>query len=103
MRISSRVPQLRMETLFPTVPVSEAWQADGEGCWRLSLRQTEAGCEERVRLCDISAGRYRAFQTESRARAYRFTVAPEKDCGVLLSSAQADNSEPAVFLRTEKG
>ncbi len=88
---------------YVTLPVSEAWQADGEGCWRLSLRQTEAGCEERVRLCDISAGRYRAFQTESRARAYRFTVAAKRSCKVSLRSAQARNADAAVFLREPEG
>lgn len=69
------VAPLRDETLslsrsgYVTLPLTEAWQPDAAGLYRLTLRQLEGGCEERVRLTGISAGRYRAVQTESRARA----------------------------------
>ena len=88
---------------YVTLPLSEAWRANGEGLFRLSLRQKEAGCEEKVRLTTIAAGRYRAVQTESRARAYRFAVKKLKRCRVELRSAQAKRAETAVFLRTRKG
>ena len=88
---------------YVTLPLSEAWQADGEGFYSLTLRQTDAGCEEKVRLFDISAGRYRAVQVESRARAYRFTVAAKRSCKVTLHSAQARSADPAVFLRGDEG
>ena len=47
-----------------------AWRADAEGLRRLKVRLVEAGCEEDVRLVTVSADRYLAVQTESRARAY---------------------------------
>ncbi len=103
------VTPLRDETLalswsgYVTLPLSQAWQPDAEGVYRLTLRQSEAGCEERVRLTGVSAARYRAVQTESRARAYRFIVAAERDCRTKLRSAQSANAELAVFLRDHAG
>jgi hypothetical protein len=90
-------------TGYVTLPAPEAWQAGGDGYYRLTLRQTEAGCEEKVRLTDIAADKYLAVQTESRARAYRFSVKPKKSCRVELRSAQAKRGEAAVFLRTASG
>ena len=88
---------------YVTLPVPAAWQAEGKGVYRLTLRQTDPGCEEKVRLKGVSAGRYLAVQTESRARAYRFTVQPKKSCRVDILSAQAGKGDAAVFLRGEKG
>ena len=88
---------------YVTLPLTDAWRADSEGLYRLVLRQTEAGCEERVRLQSLSTDRYRAMQTESRARLYRFTVKPQKQCRAELHSAQARRSETAVFLRDQNG
>ncbi len=75
----------------------------GDGPCRLTLRQTDPGCEEAVRLTGISADRYRALQTESRARAYRYTVKARKNQRVAVHSAQAKDAETAVFLRTPEG
>lgn len=88
---------------YVTFPVPDAWRAGADGACRLTLRQTEAGCEERVRLRSLSVCRYRAMQTESRVRAYRFAVKAKKQCGVDVHSAQARGAETAVFLRTEEG
>ncbi|MBR3556332.1 MAG: baseplate J/gp47 family protein [Oscillospiraceae bacterium] len=106
---AGKVEPLLDETLalsrsgYVTLPVPAAWQADGEGLYRLTLRQTDPGCEEEVRLKGISAGRYLAVQTESRARAYRFVVKPKKSCRVDIGSAQAGKGEAAVFLRAPEG
>ncbi len=88
---------------YVTLPLTDAWRADADGLYRLTVRQAEAGCEERVRLHAFSAGRYRAVQTESRARTYRFTVRPLKRCRIDLRSAQARSAELAVFLRDAAG
>ncbi len=106
---AGRVTPLRDETLslsrsgYVTLPLTEGWTPAEAGLYRLTVRQTDAGCEERVRLTGIAAGRYLARQTESRARAYRFTVRPEKSCRVTLRSAQAGRGDAAVFLRTPEG
>ena len=88
---------------YVTLSVPSHWRAEADGAYRLTLRQKEAGCEERVRLNSLSVSRYRAVQTESRARAYRFTVKPTRACSVDLRSAQAAGAETAVFLRTAQG
>ena len=88
---------------YVTLPAPAQWQAGADGCFRLALRQTEAGCEERVRLRSVSAGRFRAVQTESRARAYCYEVKRLKKCRVAVHSAQAKSAETAVFLRLPEG
>lgn len=103
------VTPLRDETLalsrsgYVTLPLTDAWRADAEGLYRLRIRLEEAGCEEDVRLVTVSADRYLAVQTESRARAYCFTVKRQKRCRVAVRSAQAKNADAAVFLRTQEG
>ena len=103
------VTPLRDETLalsrsgYVTLPLSDRWQAAADGCYRLTLRLEEPGCEENVRLISVSADRYMAVQTESRARAYCFTVKRQKRCRLELQSAQAKNADTAVFLRTQEG
>jgi len=103
------VEPLRDETMalswsgYVTLPAPAAWQPDGDGIFWLTLRQTDAGCEEKVRLSEISAGRFRAVQTESRARAEWFTVEPAAQWKWKLHSAQARRAETAVFLREEEG
>ncbi len=103
------VTPLRDETLalsrsgYVTLPLTDAWRAGAEGLYRLRIWQSEAGCEERVRLRSLSVGRYRAVQTESRARAYPFSVKPLKKCRVDLRSAQVLQADAAVFLREKTG
>ena len=87
---------------YVTLPSPAKWKKETNGMYRLILREEEAGCEEKVRLRSLSVRRYRAVQTESRARAYRFTVPQEKNCSVTLRSAQTRSAELAVFLRTRK-
>ena len=88
---------------YVTLPAPDGWRAGAGNTYCLTLRQTEAGCEEIVRLRSLSVCRYRAMQTESRARAYRFTVKAKKQCAVDVHSAQARASETAVFLRSPEG
>ncbi len=103
------VTPLRDETLalsrsgYVTLPLTDGWSADAEGLRRLKVRLVEAGCEEDVRLITVSADRYVAVQTESRARAYCFTVKRQKRCRVEVRSAQAKNADTAVFLRVQEG
>lgn len=104
-----KVTPLRDETLALSrsgcvlLPAPPRWRAEADGAYRLTLRQEEAGCEERVRVKSLSVSRFRALQTESRARAYRFTVEPERRSAVALRSAQARGAEAALFLRTGRG
>ena len=86
-----------------TLPSPESWAPQADGSFRVKLWQKEAGCEERVRFNTLSVSRYRAIQTESRARTYRFTAKPGKRHSEDVRSAQARNAEIAVFLRTDKG
>ena len=88
---------------YVTLPSPKRWRAEPDGAYRLTLRQTEAGCEEWVRVNSLSVSRYRAVQTESRARSYRFAVTPERSSTVLVRSAQAVGADTAVFLRTAQG
>ena len=88
---------------YVTLPSPKTWHAQANGSYRLTLSQKEAGCEERVRVNSLSVSRYRSMQTESRARAYRFTTKAMRSCTVEVRSAQARSAETAVFLRTEQG
>ncbi|MBQ9459204.1 MAG: putative baseplate assembly protein [Oscillospiraceae bacterium] len=88
---------------YVTLPLSAQGAPDADGVRWLKLRQTEAGCEESVRLAGVSAGRYRAAQTESRARLHRFTVEPGAERRVTIHSAQAKRAEAAVFVREASG
>ena len=106
---AGQVTPLRDETLalswsgYVTLRMPRSWKPDAEGLYWLRLRQEDPGCEESVRLSEISADRYRAVQTESRARAYRFCVEAAREWQVRLFSAQACRAEAAVFLRGEDG
>ena len=106
---AGRVTPVMDETLalsrsgYVTLPSPESWIPETDGLFRLRLSQAEAGCEERVRVVSMSVNRYRAVQTESRARAYRFTAEPKAEYSADIFSAQARNAETAVFLRTELG
>lgn len=86
-----------------TLPSPKSWKPEADGSFRVKLSQEEGGCEERVRINTLSVSRYHAVQTESRARAYRFTAKREKKHTKDVRSAQARSAEIAVFLRTEKG
>ena len=106
---AGRVTPLSDETLAlsrtgcVTLPSPASWMPEADGSFRVKLWQEEAGCEERVRFNTLSVSRYLAVQTESRARAYRFTAKPQKKHVADVRSAQTRNAETAVFLRTEKG
>ena len=106
---AGEVRPLRDETLalsrsgYVTLPLPESWIWENKSLYRLTLRLKEGGCEEKVRLSGISAGRYRAVQTRSRARAYCFTLSEKRRQTVELRSAQAAEAETAVFLRTPEG
>ncbi len=86
-----------------TLSVPECWQPGEDGLYWIRLRQTDPGCEERVRLSGMWADRFRAAQQESRARTYEFTIADGPDQQVLAASAQAAAGQLAVFLRTPSG
>ena len=106
---AGKVTPLADETLalsrsgYVTLPVPESWAKEADGTYRLMLRQEEAGCEERVRINSLSVSRYRAEQTESRARAYLFTAERKNGFTAQVKTAQARGSDTAVFLRSDKG
>ena len=105
---AGKVDPIEDETLalsrsgYVTLPSPGSWTPQG-GLYRVILRQEEGGCEERVRVNSLSVSCYRARQTESRARAYRFTAEAKKSFAAEVRSAQAVNAETAVFLRKKKG
>lgn len=106
---AGEVAPIRDETLamswsgYVTVPISNAWQPDEDGVWWLTVSQTDPGCEETVRLRGVSVSRYRAIQTESRAKAYRFAVGAAPKWNLKIKSAQALRGDCAVFLRMSDG
>lgn len=81
------------------------WKKGREGLYWLSLRESYGGCEERVRLITVSATRAMAVQQESRAKSYRFRIEPDSNGRgtVRIESAQAPQSEIAIFLRRQDG
>ncbi len=85
------------------LPVSAAPSKDRNPTYRVTIRQEEGGCEERVRLTGLSVNRFRAVQTDGRARSYYYTVKPESSCVIQLRSGQAKHTDPAIFLREARG
>lgn len=88
---------------YVTLPVSESWQPGEEGLWWLRIRQIEGGCEEQVRLCGLSAGRYQALQQETWAACSMFTIQSAPGQTVRVESAQAVQAALAVFVRDSLG
>lgn len=83
------------------LPPSSALDKDGL-CW-LTVRQTDPGCEETVRLSGLSVSRWRAVQRETWARSHALSAPAEEGWTVLLPDALARDGELAVFLRTGGG
>lgn len=78
------------------------WPAGEDGLHWLTLELTDPGCEESVRLSDITADRYEALQQETWARMYRFRAEGDQYTA-LLEDAQARTARLSVFLRTAEG
>lgn len=88
---------------YVTLPVPESWVPGEDGLYWLTVRQTDGGCEEEVRMNGVSANRFRCEQRESVVRRYGFRVAAAENQEVLIPNAQAQFAEVAVFLRTAEG
>lgn len=84
---------------YVTFPVPGDWLADADGLHWLSVRQTDGGCEETVRLSGISVSRWEAVQQETRACSHAFAAPKEREWTVLLDDAMSHLAELAVFLR----
>lgn len=74
-----------------------------ESLYWLRVSLTERGCEERVRLSGISAGRYEAAQQETRAKSLYARLEDRPDQSLVLESALAQWGDLAVFLREPAG
>ncbi len=88
---------------YVALPAPDGWSPGADGLWWLRLRQAEGGCEEQVRLCGVSAGRYRALQQETRAAAFRFAVAAAPEQTVFVPCALAAEAGLLVYLRDAGG
>lgn len=84
---------------YVTFSVPKDWRADADGLHWLSVRQTDGGCEETVRLSGISVSRWEAVQRETRARSHAFAAPEEREWAALLDDAMSRRAELAVFLR----
>lgn len=76
------------------------WPAGPEGLHWLVLTLEDPGCEERVRLSGLSAGRWPAQQRETWAESHFFRTPAQADWTVCLGDALARDGELAVFVRT---
>ena len=88
---------------YVLLPAPAHWQPGTDGLWWLRVSQTEAGCEEQVRLAGVSAGRYQAMQQQTRAACFTFRIESAPGQTVRMDSAQASAAALAVFLRDESG
>lgn len=77
----------------------EQWRGGGT----LTLRLTDPGCEERVRLGGIKTGRYRAVQRETWARLTEFTVQPGRSVQIELDDALSEEGQLFAFVRGDEG
>ena len=76
------------------------WPAGEDGLHWLALTLEDPGCEERVRLSGLSAGRWPALQRETWAEHHTFLAPAQPDWTVCLADALARDGALAVFLRT---
>lgn len=81
----------------------DGWPRGEESLYWLRVRLVERGCEERVRLSGISAGRYEAAQQETRSKCRYYRLEDRENRQVLLGSALAQWGNLAVFLREDAG
>ncbi len=68
----------------------------------IKVRQTDAGCEERVRLSGILAGRYPAVQRETWAKYEEFTLSDAEQT-IELCDSISQNGDVLAFIREEAG
>ena len=85
---------------YVTLRPEGEWPAGAEGLRWLALTLEDPGCEERVRLSGVSAGRWPARQQETWARSDFFLAPAREGWEVCLPHALARDGELAVFVRT---
>ena len=79
------------------------WPVSQDGlCW-LSVELVDPGCEEAVRLADISVRRWQVLQQETWARSYGFKAPAQPQWDVLIPDAMARDSRTAAFIRRAEG
>ena len=82
---------------------ARSWPVDKDGlCW-LTVEQLDPGCEEAVRLEEISLCRWQLLQQETWARSYSFRAPAQSQWEVLLADAMAREARAAVFIRRTDG
>lgn len=85
---------------YVTLRPEGGWPAGDEGLRWLVLTLEDPGCEERVRLSGLSAGRWPALQQETWAQYHTFCAPSQSDWTVCLADALARDGELAIFIRT---
>ena len=82
---------------------ARSWPVDKDGlCW-LTVEQLDPGCEEAVRLEEISVRRWQLLQQETWARSHSFQAPAQSRWEVLLADAMAREARAAVFIRRADG
>jgi len=82
---------------------ARSWPVGMDGlCW-LTVEQLDAGCEETVRLAEISVRRWQLLQQETWAKSHRFRAPAQPQWEVLLADAMAREARAAVFIRRTDG
>lgn len=88
---------------YITFARKEGWPRAEEGLYWLRLELLEPGCEETVRLCGISAGRYEAAQRETRVKSRCYRLEDRAGQQVTLTDALAQWGSLTLFLREKAG
>ena len=86
---------------YVTLRPEGEWSAGEDGLYWLSLALEDPGCEERVRLSGLSAGRWPALQQETWAKSHFFRAPAQADWSVCLDNALARDGDVLVFVRTQ--
>lgn len=89
---------------FVELAADSDWPRSGEEglCW-LEVRQVDPGCEDPVRLADVSVCRWTVTQQETRAKSHSFAAPARSQWEVLLGDAMARSSHPVCFIRRGGG
>ena len=82
---------------------ARSWPVSEDGlCW-MTVEQLDPGCEEPVRLAEISVSRWQLRQQETWAKSYGFCAPAQPQWETLLSDAMARESRLVAFIRRKDG
>lgn len=82
---------------------ARSWPVSEDGlCW-LTVELVDPGCEETVRLADISVRRWQVLQQETWAKSHGFRAPAQPQWDVLIPDAMARDARAAAFIRRAEG